>query len=167
MKIFLKAIDWEVIGFSFLHEKFPRISMEKLKAGVFDSPQIRELMKDPMSEEALTKVELSAWLSLKLVVTNFLGNHWCEKYKMEIEELRKSFHQFEALSVVTLRLFSKELRRFEWRTRWALSSRYSHYGIVLPRLVGCKLSHWLLLILEMGWGDCQAQEEVPEKSFHL
>ena len=35
--------------------------MEKLKAGIFDGLQIKELMKDPMFNEALSEAELSAW----------------------------------------------------------------------------------------------------------
>ena len=34
--------------------------MEKLKVGIFDGPQIRELMKDPMFDEALSEAELPA-----------------------------------------------------------------------------------------------------------
>ena len=34
--------------FDFHREKFARITMEKLKAGVFDDPQKSELMKDLM-----------------------------------------------------------------------------------------------------------------------
>ena len=58
MKNFVKAIDREGSGFAFLQEKF--LSMEKLKAGIFDGPQIREPMKDPKFNEALSKIELSA-----------------------------------------------------------------------------------------------------------
>ena len=54
-------MDWEGSGFTLLQEKSLRISMEKLKAGIFDGSQIRELMKDPMFDEALSKTELSAW----------------------------------------------------------------------------------------------------------
>ena len=68
-----------------------------------------------------------------------------------------------ALSVVTLGLFSKELWRFDWRARWVLSPKHLHYGRAQPRLVGCKLSCLLLLVLEM---ECQAWEEVLEKTFH-
>ena len=45
MKNFVKAMDREGSGFSFLQEKFSQISMEKLKVSIFDSPQIRELKK--------------------------------------------------------------------------------------------------------------------------
>ena len=75
MKNFVKAMDMEGSGFAFLQEKSPRKSMEKLKVGIFDSPQIRELMKDPMFDVALIEVELSTWQSLKSVVINLLGKH--------------------------------------------------------------------------------------------
>ena len=52
MKKFVKAMDREGSRFVFL-QKFPQISMEKLEAGIFDGPQIRELRKDSMFDEAL------------------------------------------------------------------------------------------------------------------
>ena len=69
-------MDKESSRFVFLQEKLPEISIEKLKADIFDGPQIRELIKDPMFDEALSEAELCAWQSLKSVVTNFLGNNW-------------------------------------------------------------------------------------------
>ena len=53
MKNFVKAIKREGNRFAFLPGKFPRISKEKLKAGIFDGPQVREPMKDPMFDKAL------------------------------------------------------------------------------------------------------------------
>ena len=47
---FVRAMDREDSGFVFL-QKFPRISIEKLKVGICDGPQIRELMNDPMFDE--------------------------------------------------------------------------------------------------------------------
>ena len=63
--------------------------MDKLKAGIFDGSQIRELMKDPM----FYKAELLTWLSLKLVKTNFLRNYRSAEYEKEIKKLLKSFRQ--------------------------------------------------------------------------
>ena len=73
MKNFVKVMDRKGCWFAFL-QKFLWISMEKLKAGIFDSPQIRELMRDQMFDEALNEAELFTWESLKSLVTNFLGN---------------------------------------------------------------------------------------------
>ena len=53
-------------------------------------------MKEPMFDKALSEAALSAWQSLKSVVICLLGNHQSVKYKKEIEELQKSFHQFGA-----------------------------------------------------------------------
>ena len=68
MKSFVKATDREASGFAFLQEKFPQISMEKLKTGIFNGPQIRELMKDPMFDKAPSKAKLFTMQSLKSVV---------------------------------------------------------------------------------------------------
>ena len=71
MKNFVKAMDKEGSRFDFLQKKFPWISMENVKDGISDSPLIRELMKDPIFDEALSKAELSVWQSLKSGVRNF------------------------------------------------------------------------------------------------
>ena len=129
-------------------------------------------MKDPMFDEASSDVELSAWQWLKSEFTNFLGNHRGADYEKKIEELKRSFCQCGAwMSVklhiqITLGLYIKELWRFEWTAEWSLSLIHFHYGRALPRPVGCKLSHWLLLVLETVYGGCQALEEVPEKTVH-
>ena len=51
MKQFVKALDKEGRCFRYLCSKFPGVSDEKLKAGVFDGPQIRILMRDPQVSE--------------------------------------------------------------------------------------------------------------------
>ena len=48
IKNFVKAMDREGSGFAFLRDEFLPISMEKLMVGIFDGPQIREPVKDPM-----------------------------------------------------------------------------------------------------------------------
>ena len=80
MKNFVKAMDKKGSGFTFFQEKFPRISTRKFKADIFDCPQTRELMKDPMFDGAQSEAELSTWQTLKSVGTNFLGNHWSAEY---------------------------------------------------------------------------------------
>ena len=92
MKNFMKAMDRKGCVFIFLQEKFSRISMEKLKSGIFNGLQIRELMKDPMFDEALE------------------GN-W--RASEEFPLTRGVNVSQTALSAVTLGLFSKEQLRFE------------------------------------------------------
>ena len=136
MKNFVKAMD----RFACL-QKFLRISMEKLKAGIFDSPQIRELIKGPMFDEALNETKLSIWLSLKSEVTNILGNHWSVEYEKEIEELLKSFRQLEVQISVKLHFLRSHLDYFP-KNCGDLSEEqgecFHYYGRELPRSVGCK-----------------------------
>src|SRR5688572_29912838 len=44
MKQFVKALNKEGSCFEYIAHKLPGITMEKLKAGIFDGPQIRQLM---------------------------------------------------------------------------------------------------------------------------
>ena len=48
MKQFVKAINKDGECFAFLSKKFAGLSNEKLKAGIFDGPQIRQLIKTPI-----------------------------------------------------------------------------------------------------------------------
>ena len=73
MKNFVKALKKDGQSFRFLQTKFPYVSNAKLRAGVFDGPQIRELMKDSSFDEILTGNEKTAWVSFKNVYINFLG----------------------------------------------------------------------------------------------
>ena len=85
MKNFVKAMDGEGCMFPFPQEKFPRISREKFKTGIFNGHRVRELIKDTMFDVALSEVELATWQSLKSVFTNFLENQWSAEYEKEIE----------------------------------------------------------------------------------
>lgn len=78
-------------GFSFLKNKFPRVSDAKIKEGIFVGPQIRELMNDPEFDATLNDQETPAWESFKNVVQNFLGNNKTDNYKDLVEELLQNY----------------------------------------------------------------------------
>ena len=46
MKNSVKALDVKGPAFTYLCGKFPKLTYEKVKAGVFIGPQIRQLFKD-------------------------------------------------------------------------------------------------------------------------
>jgi len=46
MKNFVKAMNQEEAAFTYLQEKFPRLSEVKEKGGIFTGPQIWDLIKD-------------------------------------------------------------------------------------------------------------------------
>jgi hypothetical protein len=55
MKNFMKALDRYGPTFSFLCEKFPRLSTKKKnKEGVFTGPQISQLFRDPQFDLILS-----------------------------------------------------------------------------------------------------------------
>jgi hypothetical protein len=72
MKNFVKALDMDGPAFTYLREKFPRLSTEKTKAGVFIGPHIRQLFKD--IECVLSDNKKTAWKSFQNVLTGLLGN---------------------------------------------------------------------------------------------
>ena len=65
--------------------------MEKLKTGVFDGPQIRQLIREPEFENSMTKVELDAWKAFVLVVKNFLGNNKARNYAELVNNMLTAF----------------------------------------------------------------------------
>ena len=60
MKQFVKAVDKHGDCFNYIVKKFPGLSMEKMKAGIFDGPQIRKLIQDQASTSHVTAVESAA-----------------------------------------------------------------------------------------------------------
>jgi hypothetical protein len=71
MKQFVKALDKSGSCFQYLGRKFAALSEAKVKEGMFDGPQIRQLMKDTAF---MSDIELQAWNAFKDVVKKFLGN---------------------------------------------------------------------------------------------
>jgi len=49
----VKAMKQEEAAFTYLREKFPRLSEAKLKEGILIGPQIRDLMKDEYFDKLL------------------------------------------------------------------------------------------------------------------
>uniref|UniRef100_A0A6A7G1J7 Uncharacterized protein n=1 Tax=Hirondellea gigas TaxID=1518452 RepID=A0A6A7G1J7_9CRUS len=112
MKNFVKALNKDGRAFLFLTKKFPRVSDAKLKAGIFDGPQIRELMKDPKFDESMEDNERNAWLAFKSIVTNFLGNRRSPEYGRVVEELLQSFQALGARMSIKMHFLSSHLDYF-------------------------------------------------------
>ena len=74
MKQFVKALPNEGNCLKYLILAFPGLSIEKIKASVFDVPQIWQLIKDEHFIGTMSELKKNAWLSFKDVVKNFLGN---------------------------------------------------------------------------------------------
>jgi hypothetical protein len=67
------------------------LSEAKRKEGIFVGPQIRELTKGKTFDSILNEVELTAWIALKDVCSNFLGNNKADNYQEIVERLLQSY----------------------------------------------------------------------------
>ena len=94
MKQFVKALDKNCDCFKYLCDKFPYLSDEKLKEGIFVGPQIRKLTSDDQFEETMSSIEKSAWIALKDVINNFLGNNRAPNYKEIVNNMLDKFQEF-------------------------------------------------------------------------
>ena len=68
MKQFVKALDKHGDCFNYIVKKFPGLSMEKMKAGIFNGPQIHKLIQDQSFTSHMTAVESAARCSNDSVV---------------------------------------------------------------------------------------------------
>lgn len=96
MKQFVGTLKPESPVLAQLKAIFPRLSEQKIRAGVFDGPQIRKLMKTDDFAASLEPEWRNAWDSFKFVCNNFLGNHRCNDYQERIEEMLMSFRAIGA-----------------------------------------------------------------------
>ena len=112
MKQYVKALNKDGDCFKYMCRKFPGLSNEKLKQGVFDGPQIRQLIKDSESVNSMTEPESIAWKSFVLVVKNFLGNHKAENFKALVETMLINFHDLGANMSIKVHYLFSHLDRF-------------------------------------------------------
>ena len=63
MKQFVKALDSEGECFQHIVSAFPKLLFDKIKAGVFNGPQICTLVHDKEFVNKMSDKERAAWLS--------------------------------------------------------------------------------------------------------
>jgi hypothetical protein len=74
---------------SILGHKFAALSEAKMKEGILDGPQIRQLMKDTAFTGTMSDIELQAWNAFNDVVKKFLGNVKDLQYEKIVGNLLK------------------------------------------------------------------------------
>jgi hypothetical protein len=87
MKNFVKVPSRNGDAFSFLCEKFPRLSTETIKADVFIGPQIRQLFRNLQFDLALNDDEKAVWIAFRHVATGFLGNVKFATFRKHVDDL--------------------------------------------------------------------------------
>ena len=94
MKNFVKAMAKQNSnGFEFLCKKFPKLSLAKLKEGIFVGPQIWKVFEDPECEKTLNTLELRAWHAFKWICSNFFGNVKSNSYQEGVAELLAAYKE--------------------------------------------------------------------------
>ena len=91
---------------------FSRLSIEKLKAGVFDGPNIRKLIKNENFTSNMTTLELNAWNSFLGVIQNFLKSHWSHDYLNFIESMLNSYGDIGTNMSIKIHFLHSHLDRF-------------------------------------------------------
>jgi hypothetical protein len=117
IKNFVKAIDQNSVGFTYLKYKFPRISDTKIKEGIFVGIRIRELTRDVKFEERLSKVEKAARKSFKNITTNFLGNHTEENCRDMVADLVQSYEAMGCNMSLKVHFLDSHLRLLPRKSR--------------------------------------------------
>ena len=95
------------------------MTIEKIKAGVFDGPQIRKLMNDEDFIGSMNPREALAWQAFVDVERNFLGNNRSKNF---VKIVKISFAKIQGiganLSIKVHFLFSPLDRFQKNRDRW-------------------------------------------------
>ena len=112
IKQFTKTLDKDGDCFTYLCQAFPGLNMEKLKAGIFDGPHIRQLIRDPEFENTMNEVELEAWKAFVLVVKNFLGNNKARNYAELINNMLAAFRNLGCNMSVKMHYLFSDMDRF-------------------------------------------------------
>jgi len=94
-KNFVKALDVNGLAFTYLCGKFPRLTFEKVKTGVFIGPQIRQLFKNHQYEAVLSDKEKAAWQYFEKFLNGFLGNFKAANFRGLVQYLVDLYIQLE------------------------------------------------------------------------
>jgi len=112
IKQFTKALDKEGGCFTYMCQTFPGVTIVKLKAGIFDGPQIRQLIRDAEFEKSMNKVEQKAWNAFVLVVKNFLGNNKASNYAELVNNMVTAFQKLGCNMSIKLHYLFSHMDRF-------------------------------------------------------
>jgi len=112
IKQFTRALDKDGRCFNYLWRAFPGVTIEKLKAGIFDGPQIRQLIKDTEFENSMNTLECAAWRSFVQVVNNFLGNKKAANHATLINSMIKNFQNLGCLMSIKMHFLFSHMEKF-------------------------------------------------------
>ena len=95
-----------------MRSSFAGLSKKKLKAGIFDSPQIRKMINIEDFIDSLLEEENNAWTTFVDVVRNFLGNRRAENFEEMVRRLLRSYHQLGCSMSIKIHFLFSHLEQF-------------------------------------------------------
>lgn len=113
IKLFVNRLDPTGEAFLFIQNLFPKLSVAKVKAGVFIGPQVRRLIDSETFPTKLTRIEKKAWTSFVAVVRGFLGNHKVDNYRELVENLVDSYCRMGCRMSLKLHVLHAHLDHFK------------------------------------------------------
>ena len=112
IKKFVKALNKEGQCFRYLRSSFAGLSVEKLKSGIFDGPQIRKIINDEDFIDSTLEEEKDTWTAFVDVLCNFLGNRKAENYEDMVRKFLRSYHQLGCNMSIKIHFFFNHLEQF-------------------------------------------------------
>lgn len=106
MKLIVTALPLESGCFKYLAIKFPAITTEKIKAGIFIGPQINQLFRD--EKFSMTK----SMINKQTGVENFLGNFKHPDFKNMVSNMLKNFQELGCIMNVKVHFLHSHIDYF-------------------------------------------------------
>ena len=112
MTQFVKALDKNGDCFRYIRSRFPGTSYEKVRAGIFDGPQMRTPIRNPAFVLHMTVVESASWCSCVSVVKEFLGKTKADCYQDIVKQMLTNFQALGAKMSIKIHYLFSHLGRF-------------------------------------------------------
>jgi hypothetical protein len=132
MKQFVRALPQEGPCFKYLSMKFPSITQDKLKAGIFVGPQIHKLM-DKDFEKTMNARENEARTTFRSVTENLLGNNKDPNYKNIVETTLENFNKLGCNMSVKVHFLHSHIEYFPENLGCLVKSRVKDFTRILRR----------------------------------
>ena len=112
IKQLVKALDKDDECCKYTGRSFPGLSIEKLKAKIFDGLDIRKLMQDEIFILSMNPLEADAWWGFVGVVQNFLGNRRAANFEEVVQNMLDAYQRLGANMSIKVHFLHKHLDRF-------------------------------------------------------
>ncbi|CAH1105838.1 unnamed protein product [Psylliodes chrysocephalus] len=113
IKQFVKALRKRSSeAFQYIYEKFSKLSDAKIKEGIFNGPQIREIIKDTEFPKKMVVDKEEVWKSFVNISQKFLRNTKVPNYMELVEGLLQNYKAIESLMSLKVHFLDSHLGNF-------------------------------------------------------